>query len=200
MLNKKEIEDVLKLKGDVRGAVFKTDARYVLEKKGEEELKKIETRIFKETGEPVKYGKEVISTNWYPLSWRILSLLFIKDTFKWDDEEIFKMGLTAPKYSFIVKTLLSYFVSLEKTFAESTKYWREHYSTGELFSPTIDVKGKLLVIQLKDFESHPILCPYFKGFFKSIANLSVRTKKMNIEEDKCVFRGDEYHQFVITWE
>ena len=200
MLEKKELEDILKLKGDVRGAVFQTDAKYVLEKEGEAGLKRLEKEIFERTGQPVKYGKEVIATNWYPLSWRILSLVFVKELFGWDDKEIFKMGLIAPKYSFIVKTLLRYFVSLEKTFAESSKYWREHYSIGALYSPEIDIENKRLVIQLKDFKIHPILCHYFRGYFKAIANLTLRTNKIDIKEDKCAFKGDPYHQFIITWE
>jgi len=200
MLDKKELENVLKLEGDVRGAVFQTDAKYILEKKGEKGIELLEKEIFEKTGQPVRYGKEIVATNWYPLSWRVLSLLFIKDLFEWDDEEIVKMGLVAPKHSFIVKTLLRYFVSLEKTFAESSKYWREHYSVGELHSPEINTENKRLVIQLKNFKIHPILCSYFKGYFKAIASLVIRTNKMDIKEDKCAFKGDEYHQFVINWE
>ncbi len=200
MIDQKTIEEVLKIQGKVRGAVFQTDARYVLEKHDEEGLKKLEEIILKETGQAIKYGKEVKATNWYPLSWRVLSLMFIKDTFNWDDQEIFKMGLVAPKYSFIVKTLLRYFVSLEKTFAESSKYWREHYSVGQLESPEINIEDKRLVIQLKDFKIHPILCEYFKGYFRAIASLVVKTDKMNIEEVQCVFKGDPYDQYIITWE
>lgn len=199
MINQEEIKKILEIKGSVRGAVFQTDAQYVLEKQGNEGLKKLED-IVAQTGQPIKYNKEVRATSWYPLNWRILSLLCIKDAFNWDDEEIFKMGLSAPKYSFIVKTLLRYFVSLEKTFAESSKYWREHYTVGSLEAPEINIEGKRLVIRLNDFEAHPILCSYFKGYFRAIANLVVKTNKMTIREDKCTFRGDQSHEFTIEWE
>jgi len=199
MLNKEEIKELMKIKGQVRGVVFQTDANYVLAKKGEAGFKKLEMAI-KETGQPISYGKKVKATSWYPLAWRVLSLLTIREIFNWGDKEIIEMGYTAPKYSFIVKALLRYFVSLEKTFSESAKYWQEHYSIGKLEAPQIDVKGKHLVLQLKDFKVHPILCDYFKGYFKAVALLTVRTKKMTIRETKCVFKGDPYHEFVIDWE
>jgi len=198
MLDKNTIEEILKIKGEVRGAVFQTDASYILEKEGEAGLEKLKAAIAK-TGQPIKYDKEVKATGWYPLGWRVISLMTIKDVFGWDDQEIIKMGFSAPKHSFVVKTLLRYFVSLEKTFEESSKYWREHYSVGELHAPEIDIKGKRLVIQLKDFKVHPILCAYFRGYFKAIAGLVVRSESMNIIEDKCSFKGDPYHQFIISW-
>ena len=199
MLNNKEISEIMKIEGKVRGAVFQTDARYVLEKKGKKGLEMLKEEI-KKTGQPISYDEKISATGWYPLSWRVLSLLTIQRIFNWGEKEIFDMGTQAPKYSFIVKALLRYFVSLEKTFTESAEYWEEHYSVGELGAPEIDIKGKHLVLRLKDFKIHPILCPYFKGYFKAIARLSVRTERMTIKETKCMFRGDPYHEFVIDWE
>lgn len=189
----------MKIKGKVRGVVFQTDGRYVLETKGEKGMKTLEAAI-KKTGQPIKYGKELKATSWYPLSWRILSLLVIQRTFNWGEKEMFAMGQAAPKYSFIVKMLLRYFVSLEKTFKESAKYWQEHYSVGKLEAPVIDIEGKRLVIHLKDFKMHPVFCMYSKGYFKAIAKLVVRTEKMTIKETECMFKGDDYHEFIIEWQ
>ncbi len=199
MLTKNEIDKILKVKGQARGVVFQTDAQYILEKKGQAGLKKVEAAI-KKTGQPISYGKEIRATGWYPLSWRAISLLIIKETFGWGEKEILEMGYAAPKHSFIVRALLRYFVSLDKTFNESAKYWREHYSIGQLEAPEVNVDTKRLVLRLKDFKVHPILCQYFRGYFKSVALLAVKTDKMTIKETKCVFRGDPYHEFVIEWE
>jgi predicted hydrocarbon binding protein len=199
MLEHKEILEITKIAGKVRGAVFQTDARYILEREGEEGLRKVEAAI-KQTGQPISYGKEIKATGWYPLSWRVLSLLTIQKVFNWGEKEIFEMGVAAPKYSFIVKTILRYFISPEKTFTESAKYWEEHYSVGKLEAPKIDVKNKHLILRLRDFKIHPILCIYLKGYFKAVAQLVVRTKNMTIKETKCMFKGDPYHEFVIDWE
>lgn len=199
MLTNDEIAKIMEVKGQARGVVFQTDARYILEKRGEAGLKKLEEAI-KKTSQPISYGKEISATGWYPLGWRVISLLVIKEAFNWSEKEIFEMGYAAPKHSFIVRALLRYFVSLKKTFTESSKYWKEHYSVGELEAPEINIEKKHLVLRLKNFKIHPILCDYFKGYFKTVALLAVKTQKMNIKETKCAFRGDAYHEFVIDWE
>ncbi len=199
MLDKNEVEEILKIKGKTRGAVFHTDVKYVLDKKGEQGLDELRKKL-EALGQKNIYGKEIKSTGWYPLGWRILSLLLIEETFNWGGKEIINMGMSAPKHSFIVKTLLRYFVSIEKTFEESSKYWEKHYSVGKLEAPEIDIKNKKLVLHLMDFKIHPILCAYFKGYFKAIANLVVKTDKMTIKETKCAFDKDLYHEYVIEWE
>ena len=82
-INKKELENVMEIKGEVRGAVFQTDAKYVLEREGEEGLKKLEERV-KKLGYKIDY-RTAKATNWYPAILRIISLLLIKDTFGWPD-------------------------------------------------------------------------------------------------------------------
>ena len=199
MLDKNTIEEILKIKGETRGAVFHTDVKYVLDKKGEQGLEELKKKL-KALGQEDIYSEEIKSTGWYPLGLRVLSLLLIKETFNWDKKEIFNMGMSAPKHSFIVKTLLRYFVSIEKTFEESAKYWEKHYTISELKAPEINLKEKRLVLHLMDFKIHPILCTYFKGYFKAITNLVVKTDKITIKETKCPFNGDAYHEFVIKWE
>jgi len=76
----------------------------------------------------------------------------------------------------------------------------KHYTISKLEAPEINVKEKRLVLRLVDFKIHPILCVYFRGYFKSIASLVVKTDKMTIKETKCPFSGDAYHEFVIEWE
>jgi len=198
MLNKNEVEKILKIKGETRGAVFHTDARYILDKKGNQGLEELRKKL-KVLGQQDIYSKEIKSTGWYPLGLRVISLLLIKETFDWNEKEIFNMGMSAPKHSFIVKTLLRYFISIEKTFEESAKYWEKHYTVSKLEAPEINLKEKRLVLRLVDFKIHPILCVYFRGYFKSIASLVVKTDKMTIKETKCPFDGDSYHEFVIKW-
>lgn len=200
MLKEETIQEIIKnTDGQVRGAVFKTDEKYIRDTLGEEKLQQLQQKI-SEAGVPLTFGSEINATKWYPLSWRILSLLFAKDTFDWSDEDIFKMGLSAPKYSFIVKTLMRYFVSYEKTFSEAAKYWNEHYSVGDFSVPDPSVvNDNYLVFQLKDFRYHPILCTYFKGYFLSITKIITKHDEAEIKETKCPFNGDDYHEFEITW-
>ncbi|MDA3814841.1 MAG: hypothetical protein PF549_00560 [Patescibacteria group bacterium] len=200
MLDKKTIDDLLEnIKGEARGVVFRTDAEFVKEKMGDEGLQKIKDAT-KEAGIAIDYEEKSNATKWYPLSWRVISILIIQDTLGWDNEKITEMGEAAPKYSFIVRTLLRYFISLEKTFSEAEKYWKEHYSVGELIVPDPSVVNEnRLVFHLKNFNIHPILCEYYKGYFLSICRIVVKAENMKIEETKCMSKGDEYHEFKVTW-
>ena len=47
MINKKELTELLKIKGGVRGNVLNTDAKYVVSKYGEEGLKKLKKEMEK---------------------------------------------------------------------------------------------------------------------------------------------------------
>jgi len=198
MFSKKEVSKILKLKGSIRGTVLKTDAKYVLDNYGQKALKKVEEEIRK-TGAEIKYD-EIKTVGWYPLGWRVISLLVIKETFDWKDDDIFKMGEAAPKNSFIVRTILKYFVSAKKTFSEISVYWQKHYSIGMLSTRKMNEKEKYLIFSLRDFKVHPILCTYFQGYFRAISSMILGGAETQIEESKCPFKNKSAsHEFVITW-
>ena len=74
--------------------------------------------------------------------------------------------------------------------------WKEHYSAGTLESGHYE-DGYATII-LKDFDVSPLFCEYLRGFFKGIANLT-KVKNIKVEETKCTFRGDKYHEYTFTW-
>jgi len=157
-MNRKDLERLKKLEGMARGVTLKTDATYVLKKIGEEGLIKLQQKT-KEIGWEINY-KEIKTMNWYPLGSRIISLLAAKESFNWGDEEIKNMGNCAPKYSFIASLMMKYFLSLKRVFEEVPKYWQNHYTIGELIPFKIDEKKKYIILQLKDFNPHPVMCLY----------------------------------------
>jgi len=197
-MDKEEIQKLVKIPGRVRGQVFITDIEYVREKRGEEGVKILKKKM-KELGNPINY-EEVKVTEWYPLGLRVVSLLAIKEVFNWGDKEIWDMGNCAPKYSFIVKMLMKYFLSAERSFKESPKYWIKHYSVGKLEAHEFDEKEKYLTLRLHDFKIHPILCSYYLGYYLRIAQYVIKSEKIAIKETKCMFKGDSYHEFKIKWE
>lgn len=201
MVDKNQIEEIKQTEGEVRGTTLNTDKKHIIEKEGEQALEKLRGKL-EELGFADIYSDDINQTGWYPLSWRIVSILLLRDVLGWGNEEIFDMGFSAPSHSFIVKTILRYFVSPEKTFVESSKYWEKHYSKGNLVVKEVDMEEKKLVLWLKDFEVPPLLCEYYKGYFKRITCLTVGQdrEKVKNEETKCMSEGDEYHEFIITWE
>ena len=198
-ITKEEIRKIMEIPGKVRGVVLQTDAEYVRRKKGEEGVQALKKKT-KEWGFPIEYEK-ILATEWYPLGLRVISLLAVKEVFSWGDKEIFDMGNSAPKYSFIVKMLMKTFLTLKKTFEECPKYWIKHYMVGVLENYKYNDKGKYLILRLKDFKIHPILCLYLSGYFLRIGQYGIKGgKKITVQETKCIHKGDAYHEFVIKWE
>ena len=198
MLTKTEIENLIKKPGQVRGVVFNTDAEYILNKKGEKELERVGQKT-KEWGHPIDY-KNIRNMEWFPIGLRIISLLAAKEVFNWQDKEIEDMGHSAPAYSLVVKLLMKYFLTLKQTYEKSPGYWAKHYNIGKLEAPEYNEKEKYLILQLWDFKIHPILCSYYLGYFRKIAELGAQQKITGIEETKCPFRAGPCHEYTIRWE
>lgn len=197
-ITQEEIKKIMEAEGKVRGVVFQTDAEYVRLKKGEEGLKVVEEKT-KEFGYPIDYD-QAKTMDWYPIGLRALSLLAVKETFNWGEKEIYDMGDSAPKYSFVVKMLLKYFLSIRRSLEEVPNYWAKHYTAGELEFIELDEKKRYYIIRLKNFEIHPIWCIYLTGYFHRFTQYVIKSEKITIEETKCMFKGDPYHEFLGKWE
>ena len=198
MIEKKEAEKLVEIGGRVRGAVFETDAEYIRNRNGDEGLDKVKARL-RELGYPMSY-ESVKSMEWLPLGMRALSLLVIKHVFNWSDEDIKEMGDAAPKYSFIVKLLMKFFVSPQVAFTHAPEYWIKHYDTGRLDAAHLDEKNRRAVIHLHDFRVHPLYCRYLEGYFQRLFKFMYPKSHVQIQESSCMCKGDAYHEFLVTWE
>ena len=197
-ITQSEIKKLMKIPGQARGQVFFTDFEYVKQIKGENAAQSLKEKI-KKLDVPLDY-ENIETTKWYPLGLRVISLLVIKEILDLTDKDIEEMGRTAPKLSFIAKILMKTFVSIEKSFKETSNYWKKHYSVGELVPFEIDIAGKHTILRLKNFKVHPILCLYLKGYFYMMARFILKTQKVVIEETKCPFSGGDFHEFSVKWE
>ena len=195
---KKEADKLMKVKGNVRGAVFKTHASYIRYREGKKGVEAVEKKM-KELGYPVKFN-EIESLKWYSEARTVLVILVAKELFGWKDSDVFDMGNNAPKYSFIVKLLVRYFLSPKKTLEQSPKYWKKHYDFGKLEIGQFNEKEKYMSVQIKEYKTHHIVCIFHKGYFLRLCQFVIKSKNITIEETKCVFRGDPYHEYVVRWE
>ena len=197
-MKKNEIDELMNIGGRVRGAVFETDAAYIKNRFGDEGLKKLRVALA-EMGQPIDY-ESVNSMEWLPLGLRALSLLVIKDVFNWNDEQIKEMGDAAPKYSFIVKLLMKFFVSPAVAFRHAPEYWVKHYDIGKLDAVELDEEGGRAVIHLHDFRVHPVYCKYLEGYFQRLFKFMYPKSRIEIEETECMCDHGTHHEFVVTRE
>ncbi len=197
MLGRSEFAKIIKIEGKVRGSALKTDAEYVKRNWGADGLKVVETD-FKNLGYPIEYRK-IKDLDWYPVCVRLLSLLIIKARFNLSDDDIESMGKMTPKFSFIVKFIIKMAPTLEKGIENIPMIWGKHYSIGEFEVVEFDDKDNFLLIRLKDFKVHPILCRYLTGYFFGLLQFLMPNENVKIEELRCMFKGDPYHEYRFTW-
>lgn len=197
MLTKEEVQKLFQIEGKVRGAVFQTDAEYIKNKHGEDGLNKVKYEL-KKLGYPIEYEK-IKAMEWQPLGLRAISLLVFKNLFKWKDKDIKLMGNTAPKYSFIIKLLMKFFISVEEAFKNAPEYWEKHYDVGKLEIVELNEDEKYAILHIKDFKVHPVYCKYLEGYLQRIFKFILPNEKVIVKENKCMFKGDDYHEFRGDW-
>ncbi len=197
MISRNEFARVIKIEGKVRGTALKTDAEYVRRKWGEDGLKTLEAD-FKELGYPIEYNK-IKDLDWYPVCARVLSLLLIKERFNLKEQDIEEMGRMTPKFSFIVKLIIKMASTLKKGIENMPEVWNKYYDIGSFEVVEFNEQEKFLIIRLKDFELHPILCKYLTGYFRGLVQFLMPDEDIKTEELRCMFRGDPYHEYRFTW-
>lgn len=187
----------MKTEGEARGITFKTDADFILRKKGGKGLRKVEVEL-KNLGHPLKY-KEIKSMNFYPIGLRILSLLAAQKALGFSEKDIEQMGASAPKLSLLIKLFLQFFFSVEETMKQVPKMWEKHYTIGQLKAEIYQDK-KCAVVELRDFAIHPVFCCYLNGYFSTVLQMVVKSR-VTSKEVKCLFKNaqDKYHEFLLKW-
>jgi hypothetical protein len=193
-IDKKTADEIMASPGEVRGAVFKTDEKFILSKGGEEKIKEVEKTI-KDWGYSMDY-KNIESMAFYPIGLRFLSMLAAAKVFEMDEKGVEEMGSFAPKVSLIIKFFLQYFLSAKKTFNQVSHMWEKHYTVGKVTPVEINEKEKRVVVKLEGIDIHPIFCFYLKGYFSKITEIIDKDISQS-QEIECGFNKGKGHVFLI---
>ncbi len=194
--NIETVEAIKRAKGKVLGTVFITDREYIINTEGKEGLKKAEERL-RDMGLSLSY-EEIQGSKFYPIGHRILSLIAISQALTLSPKEIRDMGFNAPRISSVIKLFARFFLSAEEVFKRASKIWEKHYTTGRLEQVEIDSKKRHAIIRLHNVNLHPVFCDYLTGYFAALVRMS-EGKDATVEETKCYFKGDSFHNFIIKW-
>ncbi len=194
---KKEADELMKIPGDTKGSEFITLRDYIKEKYGEKEVKLLEKSV-KKLGYDLDFD-EIDPLKWYPEALNILGILVAKKLFKWNADDIFNFGNASPKFSFGVKLFVK-LISLKKVFEEVGKSWNKFMKVGILEPYVYDEKNKYLILRLKNYKFHPVMCSYFAGFFLRFAQYTVKSKKITVKETACPYKGGPWHEYIVKWE
>lgn len=196
MINKQEADRLMRIKGESRGVNIKIDLDYILEKRGNQGILMVEKKM-KELGYPLE-SKEIDQMDFYPLGMEAITLLCIRDVLNLNDQGIEEMGRKLVKFSIFMKILIKYFGSLKLVAKEVPRAWKQYYTIGALEMPEYSNEKRFAILRQKGFKVHPIYCLIHKGYFLKISQMVVG-RPGKCEETKCVFKGDSYNEFLITW-
>jgi len=197
-VTRKEAQQLARIPGNVKGAVILANLEYVRQKGGKKAQEMIQKRL-KELGYDISL-QDIKPMNFYPEALSVLIILLAKEILKLDKAGIFEMGRLALKVSIFVEPLLRFFVSPLKCFQQAPRYWKKQLKVGELEAVKMDEEKKYAIIRVKGYKFHPLICDYHKGYFLQVAQTVLGKKNVEIEETKCVFKGDPYHEYIIRWQ
>ena len=192
---KKEADELMKIKGETKGSEILTLAKYIESRYGKEGVKKLEETMAK-LGYPLEFSK-IKPFHWYPEALNILALLVAQRIFGWKD--LFEVGYNALAFSFAFRVLVK-FLPLSLFWKEAPKIWRKMVTIGELEIAQLNEKEKYIILRVKNYKFHPQICRYYQGILLRLGEILTKSKKITIEETKCMHRNDPYHEFFFKWE
>jgi len=196
---KKEIQELKKLSGEERGVDIKYLVKDLIKKEGKRGFERVKAEL-KKLDYQLSDIEKIDDMDWVPVS--LINIFFVTSVklFNWQEKDIIEIGKNVISFSSTIKRFfIKYFISPKRTFETGARNWRKFYSFGQT-EIDYDGKNKIVAIRLKDFKVHPFTCLYLQGVFSGIVEIATGGKKVTVKETKCMFKGDPYHEFKITWE
>ncbi len=186
------------IKGEVIGLALENHFKFILEKYGPEEVKRLEEGLAK-LGYSLKH-QEIENFKWYPRKIDEAIYFVLKKMLNWEDEIFRESGKLGAKISYITRVMMRYFVSLERIFQEVGNYWRKYYTVGHLKPVELSLKERYFILELEDF---PIVCSehcrYWEGYFWQITSHVLPKENLKLWETGCPLKGAKVHRFKATW-
>ncbi len=183
------------MEGSCKVATLNANIEYIKNKAGVQGVELVFEEL-KKRGYPQDLRK-MKDLDLVPVDMRKELLFVVRDVLEWDDERIRDMGEQAVKSSYIMRTFIGLFMNMERIFNAAPDIWDKNYTVGKMSSKVDVAKGEGFV-SLTDFELDPLVCNYLLGYFTGVAKLAKRTN-LQVKEIKCVHKGDDRHEFFITW-
>ncbi|MBD3208735.1 MAG: hypothetical protein GF370_04780 [Candidatus Nealsonbacteria bacterium] len=195
-ITKEEAEELMNIKGKTRGMAIKDDFEYVLMKKGQEGVKKIEEEL-KRLGYPFKC-QSIKAMKLYPSGLEPLIMLICQRMLQYTEEDFKELGRISARMPLVIRVFVKYLGSLEMIVKGASSIWQRYYSQGDFEVTEVNEEKCFVVVRIKDFALHPLYCKGLEGYFEAMVKLVVK-KDTQCEETKCIHRGDKFHEFLIKW-
>ncbi|MBD3208370.1 MAG: hypothetical protein GF370_02875 [Candidatus Nealsonbacteria bacterium] len=201
IITEEKVKKIRKVPGEVRGLALKNYGEYIFQKHEKEGLQKLEQTL-RGLGCLIEY-KKIRTMSFYPLWWSALSFVAIEQLFHYDGQKFQEMGRFCFKLPNLIRIWLKYLVSIEKAANSASKMYSMMLTVGEITVPEFNEEEKYVVIRMNDYPIYPVdfpraYCHFLIGYYSSIIQIVSGGKAVG-SETKCVYNGDDYHEFLIKW-
>lgn len=193
IITKEEFDEMMKIKGEVRGVTLKGYQDYILKEEGREGLERFKKEIVE-----FNFPEGIRTMDFYPIGYQVLAIEIMKRAFNYDEKKFREIGEFSAKVSMIVRLFSRYFFSVEQIMKHIPEMWKKYYTVGEIELGDYKEEETFLVIRLKDFRIHPLHGQILVGYFSSLLKM-ISGQKAKGEETKSPFRGDDYYEFLMKW-
>lgn len=193
-MDKKRAKKLMSKEGETRGLGLKTEAEFLVKKRGEKALERLE-KVMAELGYPLSYD-DIQKMSFYPVGRMALVLTLLKEEFGFDDEMFREMGRFEAKMSLIIKLFMRYFTSIDNLVDKAPIIWGKYQRTGD-FKITEHSEGRA-VVSIENFNISPYMCRVCEGYFAAIVGLVIG-KEVYCREEECIHEGDSRHKFIAKW-
>ncbi len=192
-------DEIMSQEGNVKGEVFRTHAGFIKYKEGDGGVTMVENEM-REIGYPIDL-ENAKTGEWYKEALSALVIVVAKEVFDWTEDDVYEMGSSAPKQSFIVKVFIKHFASIDDVLKKVGQYWHKHFDFGSIEVGEFNKEENYIIVKIKDYRFHELVCgPYFRGYLNCIARFSIKSDKIETEQIKNVFHGDLHNEYLIKWE
>lgn len=196
IISKEEFEELMSKEGKIRGVTIRTMGEYLLQEEGEMGVGLMEKEINKQGYD---FDFESVETmDFYPLGLQAVILVLMERMFGYDEKKFKEVGRANAKFSLMIRLFMKYFFSIKAMVDKVPKLWEKHYTVGQLEVKDYDEEENFIILKLNNFDLHPFHCEDLKGYFSVVTQMIVG-KEVSCEEKKCVHRGDDHHEFLLTW-
>ncbi|MBD3208734.1 MAG: hypothetical protein GF370_04775 [Candidatus Nealsonbacteria bacterium] len=171
-------------------------ADFILKKKGEQGLEKIE-KAMKELGHPINY-KEIKPMAFYSMGFAFVTLILSKKILGFEDKEFQKMGKLDAQTGPVRRLFMRFLVSLDMALEEVPSMWRRYHTEGNLRFVKVDKEQGTLVLRLEDFPTIDSHLQYLIGYFSAILQMIVGSET-SCEVRECDNQEKECYKFLLKW-
>jgi len=194
-ISKKELDELKKIEGEVRGAGLKDMLEFILKEEGKEGLKQLED-VVESLGYSLKY-KDIKRMDFYPLVLLVVLFLTIKKLFNYNGKKFQAMGRFCSKSSVMLRLFMKYLGSIDQVVKEAPTMYKKYFTIGSLKIMEYDKKKKYVIGRVESLILYPAQYQYLTGYFSSVVEM-VTKSSVTCEETRA-YKDGKYHEFLLKW-